>query len=28
LGEHNDLVYGELGYSSHRLEELRVAGVI
>ena len=28
LGEHNDLVYGELGYSSHRLQELRVAGVI
>lgn len=28
LGEHNDAVYGELGYSSQRIEALRAAGVI
>ena len=28
LGEHNDEVYGELGYTAERLSELREAGVI
>jgi formyl-CoA transferase len=28
LGEHNNFVYGELGYSADHIEELRVAGVI
>jgi formyl-CoA transferase len=28
LGEHNDEVFGELGYSAKRLQELREAGVI